>query len=59
MIESIYSIEGIGKLALESVYSKDVPVLQCFILLLTCFVVVLNLLVDLLYSLIDVRIQLK
>ena len=59
VIESIYSIEGIGKLALESVYSKDVPVLQCFILLLTCFVVVLNLLVDLLYSLIDVRIQLK
>lgn len=57
VIESIYSIQGIGNLALESVYTQDLPVLQCFILLLTCFVVVMNLLVDILYSVIDARIQ--
>ncbi|MCH1983422.1 ABC transporter permease [Ruminococcus sp. OA3] len=59
VIESIYSIQGIGKLALEAVYTKDLPVLQCFILVITCFVVVLNLLIDILYSAIDARIQLE
>lgn len=59
IIETIFSIRGIGNLALESVYTKDVPVLQCFILLVTCFVVVLNLTVDILYSVLDARIQLS
>ncbi len=58
IVESIYSIQGIGNLSLEAVYSKDLPVLQCFILLITCFVVVMNLLIDILYSVIDARIQL-
>ena len=31
VIESIFSIQGIGNLALKSVISKDTPVLQCFI----------------------------
>lgn len=57
IIESIYSIQGIGNLSLQAVYTQDLPVLQCFILLLTCFVVVMNLLIDILYSMIDVRIQ--
>lgn len=59
IIESIFSIQGIGNLALEAVTVKDSPVLQCFILLLTVSVVIVNLLVDILYSVIDRRIQLK
>lgn len=57
VIESIYSIQGIGNLSLQAVYTQDLPVLQCFILLLTCFVVVMNLFIDILYSVIDARIQ--
>lgn len=57
VIESIYSIQGVGNMALQAVYTQDLPVLQCFILLLTCFVVVMNLVIDLLYSAIDARIQ--
>lgn len=59
IVESIFSIQGIGNLALESVYTKDLPVLQCFILVVTCLVVLINLAVDLLYSVIDVRIKLN
>ena len=59
VIENIFSIRGIGFLALEAVITKDMPVLQCFILVLSVFVVAANLLVDILYSLIDRRIQLK
>lgn len=58
VIESIFSIQGIGKLALEAVTTKDTPVLQCFILFLSVGVVLINLLIDILYSLIDRRIQL-
>ncbi len=59
VIENIFSIRGIGFTALEAVVSKDMPVLQCFILVLSFFVVAANLLVDIMYSLIDRRIQLK
>lgn len=59
VIESIYSLQGVGNLSLQAVYTKDLPVLQCFILLITCFVVVMNLLIDILYSVIDARIQLS
>ena len=59
VIESIFSIKGIGEMALEAVYTKDLPLLQCFILVLACFVVIMNLLVDLIYSMVDDRIQLK
>ena len=59
VIESIFSIKGIGEMALEAVYTKDLPLLQCFILVLACFVVIMNLLVDLIYSMVDARIQLK
>lgn len=58
VIESIFSINGIGKLALESVVTKDSPVLQCFIFFLSVGVVVINLVVDILYSAIDRRIRL-
>ena len=59
VIESIFSIKGIGEMSLEAVYTKDLPLLQCFILVLACFVVIMNLLVDLIYSMVDARIQLK
>ncbi|SFA90029.1 peptide/nickel transport system permease protein [Acetitomaculum ruminis DSM 5522] len=59
VIESIFSLNGIGALALEAVISKDLPVLQCFIVILSAFVVVMNLLVDISYSVIDRRIELK
>ena len=57
VIESIFAIQGVGNLALVSVQIKDLPVLQCYILLITVFVVVMNLFVDILYSFIDARIQ--
>ena len=59
IVESIFSIQGIGNLALEAVYTKDLPVLQCFILVITCFVVFINLLIDILYSAVGARIQLS
>ena len=59
MIESIFSIQGIGNLALKSVVTKDAPVLQCFIFILAVGIVVLNFLVDIAYSAIDLREKIR
>lgn len=59
IIESVFSIRGIGELALVSVQCHDMPVLQCFILCLAIFVVMVNLIVDIIYSCVDKRIRLS
>lgn len=58
VIESIFAVNGIGRFSLQAVYAQDLPVLQCFILLVTAFVILMNLAVDILYAAIDVRIHL-
>ncbi|PXV85721.1 peptide/nickel transport system permease protein [Lachnotalea glycerini] len=59
IIESIFSISGIGKYALDAVITKDVPVIQGYVMLMAVIVVVINLAVDILYSLIDPRIKVQ
>ena len=58
IIESIFSIQGVGNLALQSVMGKDTPVLQCYIVIITCCIVLANLGADILYTVLDRRIRL-
>ncbi len=58
VIESVFSINGIGEVALEAVVTQDIPLIQAFVLSLAIVVVIVNLLMDIFYSLIDRRIQL-
>jgi peptide/nickel transport system permease protein len=55
--ERIFALPGIGKLTLDSVFTRDYPVLQAVVLVITASYIVINLLVDLLYTLIDPRIR--
>lgn len=59
IIESIFSISGVGKYALEAVVSKDLPVIQCYVIIMAVVVILVNLAVDILYSFIDPRIKLQ
>jgi peptide/nickel transport system permease protein len=54
---SPFALPGIGKLTLDSVFTRDYPVLQAVVLVITASYIVINLLVDLLYTLIDPRIR--
>lgn len=55
--ETIFSWPGIGSLAVQSVFSRDFPVLQgCVLVFATCFVLV-NLITDLLYTRLDPRLR--
>ncbi len=57
IVETIFSWPGIGRLMIESFFSRDYPVVQVFVLFVTFMVVTLNLIVDIVYAYIDPRIR--
>jgi ABC-type dipeptide/oligopeptide/nickel transport system permease component len=58
VVETIFNIPGLGRLAIESIFARDYPVTMAIVLLFTAFYAGINLLVDLLYGVIDPRIRL-
>ncbi|MFI6166058.1 ABC transporter permease [Nocardia sp. NPDC051052] len=55
--ERIFSLPGMGKLTLDSVFTRDYPVIQAVILVIAASYIVINLLVDVLYTVIDPRVR--
>lgn len=55
--ETVFSRPGLGRLLVESIKSRDFPVVQGTIMMLAGSFVVANLLVDLLYAYLDPRIR--
>lgn len=58
VIEQVFSLNGIGRLFIESISRSDLIVIQGIVIVLTVIFVVVNLLVDFAYALIDPRIKL-
>ena len=58
VIETLFNIPGLGRLAIQSIFARDYPVTMAIVLLFTFFYAGLNLVVDLLYGVIDPRIRL-
>ncbi|GDX58827.1 ABC di/oligopeptide transporter inner membrane subunit [Comamonadaceae bacterium] len=57
VIETVYSIPGLGRLLATAIFSRDYPVIQGGLLVTAAMLVLLNLAVDLLYAVIDPRIK--
>jgi len=57
VIETVYSIPGMGRLLATAIFSRDYPVIQGGLLVTATVLVLLNLVVDLLYAVIDPRIK--
>jgi len=57
VIESIFSIPGIGSLVTSAVSHQDYPVIQGCVLVLSILICLINLVVDLVYGFIDPRIM--
>ena len=55
--ETVFSINGIGRLAVQAIEGRDIPLLQGTILFSTVIVIVGNLIADCLYSVLDPRIR--
>ena len=56
VIESVFAVPGIGRLAQEAVASRDAPLLLGIILISAVLVILVNLLVDIAYALLDPRV---
>lgn len=57
MLETVFSLPGLGKLLVDAVFQRDIPVLQAVLTLIGCLYVLVNLLVDIGYSILDPRIR--
>jgi peptide/nickel transport system permease protein len=56
VIESVFSVPGLGRLAQEAVAARDTPLLLGIILVSAVLVIAVNLAVDLLYAALDPRV---
>lgn len=59
LIEQIFAIPGLGKLAVDAIFNRDFAVVQGAVLVSSLVYVVVNLLVDVVYSYLDPRIRLS
>ena len=55
--ESIFGIAGVGRLAVNAIETRDMPLLQGTVIFTTILIILGNLLADVLYSIIDTRIR--
>lgn len=57
IVETIFAWPGIGRLLIESIFARDLPVVQGVVLIFAFTFVCINLFVDILYAYIDPRIR--
>ncbi|PZS32831.1 MAG: ABC transporter permease [Pseudonocardiales bacterium] len=58
LTESIYSIPGIGKTAVQATFDSNLPVIMSVVLFAAFFIIVANIIVDIFYAVIDPRVRL-
>lgn len=59
VVETVFAWPGVGRLAVESTFNRDFPVLQATILFMAFIFVGINFLVDVAYAYVDPRIRYK
>ena len=56
--EQIFGVDGVGRLAIQSVFNDDLPIIMGTVMIGCFLVVTMNLLVDIAYSFVDPRVRL-
>jgi ABC-type dipeptide/oligopeptide/nickel transport system permease component len=57
VVETIFNIPGLGRIAIDSIFARDYPVAMAIVVLFTLFFILINLAVDFAYAVIDPRIR--
>ncbi|MFM8680471.1 MAG: ABC transporter permease [Alphaproteobacteria bacterium] len=57
VIETVYSLPGIGRMVISAIQRRDLPVVQGALVLTGVLFVLVNILVDVLYAMIDPRVR--
>lgn len=55
--ETVFAWPGVGRLAVQAIYTRDFPVVQVTVMITAVLFVVINLLTDLVYVLLDPRVR--
>jgi ABC-type dipeptide/oligopeptide/nickel transport system permease component len=59
IVETMFARQGIGRLAVQSIYSRDYPLVQGVVLVTAAIYVIINTLTDITYVFLNPRIRLK
>lgn len=59
VIETVFSVPGLGQLLINSILARDYPIIQGLVLVFAILVIVVNLLTDLCYAILDPRVDLE
>lgn len=59
IVESVFAINGVGRLIVDAIRMRDLPLVQGTILFVSVLFVIVNLLVDLSYRLLNKRVELN
>lgn len=59
VVETTYSIPGLGKYFISSILNRDYPIIMGTTVVLASLIIVMNLVVDIVYKLVDPRISLS
>jgi len=57
LVETVFNIPGMGRLAVDGIFNQDYAVVQGVILIISVIIVATNLVVDFSYAWIDPRIR--
>jgi peptide/nickel transport system permease protein len=57
VIETVFNIPGMGRLAVTAIQNQDYPYVQGIVLIISTFIMLLNITVDLVYGWLDPRIR--
>jgi peptide/nickel transport system permease protein len=57
IVEQVFAWPGMGRLMLQAVYTRDLPLIQAGVFVSALIIMILNLLVDLSYTILDPRIR--
>ena len=55
--ETVFAWPGIGRLAIQSIYNRDYPIVQCTVFLSAVLFIVINFCIDLIYGFLDPRVR--
>lgn len=59
IVEAVFSWPGFGRYFIEAIFNRDLPVIQCYVLIAASLFIISNLFVDLIQMCIDPRISRK
>ena len=57
LTETVFSIPGLGKLMIDAIMTRDIPVIQGSVVYVAAVFVIANLLIDITYGLLDPRVR--